>query len=95
MSRFEAIKHPDKDRYHIDLFIHPSYATLRLNFVQQTGMKKVVEMVEALNEQIESVSFQLVSVRARIKPREWQENVDRTVPRSKRTRGIDLWGIDR
>ena len=95
MSRFEAVKHPDEDRYHIDLFIHPSYATLRLNFVQQTGMKKVVEMVEALNEQIESVSFQLVSIGARTKPQEWQENVDRTVTHFRRKRGIDLWGIDR
>ena len=95
MSRFEAIKYPDENRYHIDLSIHTNYATLRLTFVEQMGMKKAVEMAEALNEQIESVSFQLMSVRARTKPREWQENVDRTVPRSKRTRGIDLWGIDR
>ena len=90
MSRFEAIKYPDDARYHIDLFIHPNDATLRLTFVEQMGMEKAVEMVDALNEQIESVSFRLVSLGGRTRPREWQENVDRTASRFKRIRPIDL-----
>jgi len=89
MSKFEAVKYPDDNRYHIDLFIHANNATLRLNFVEQIGMGKAVEMVDALNEQIESVSFQLMSIGARTKPREWQEHVGRTVPHFRRTRGID------
>jgi len=89
MSRFEAVKYSDDDRYHIDLFFNSNYATLRLTFVKQMGMDKAVEMVEALNEQIESVSFQLASLGGRTRPREWQENVDRTVPHFKRTRRID------
>ena len=90
MSRFEAIKYPDDNRYHIDLYIHPNYETLRLTFAEQMGMDKAVEMVEALNEQIESVSFQLASIGGRTKPREWQENVDRTVSRLERATPIDL-----
>jgi len=75
MSRFEAVKYPDDDRYHIDLFFNSNYATLRLTFVEQMGMEEAVEMVEALNEQIESVSFQLLSVDGRIRSREWREDV--------------------
>ena len=90
MSRFEAVKYPNDNRYHIDLSIHTSYATLRLNFAEQMGMEKAVEMVDALNEQIESVSFRLVSLGGRTRPREWQENVYRTASRFKRIRPIDL-----
>ena len=75
MSKFEAVKYSDDDRYHIDFVFNSNYATLRLTFVEQMGMGEAVEMVEALNEQIESVSFQQLSVDGRIRSREWQEDV--------------------
>lgn len=76
MSRFEAIKYPDEDRYHIDLFIKPYYATLRLTLIGQMGIGEAEEMAEALNEQIESVSLQLLSVAGRAEQENWRESVD-------------------
>lgn len=76
MSVFEAIRHPDEDRYHIDLFIKPYYATLRLIFVECMGMGEAVEMAEALNEQIASVSLQLLSVAGRADQEHWREDVN-------------------
>ena len=76
MSRFEAVQFPDDDRYHIDILIRPDSAILRLTFAEQAGLGEAEEMAETLNEQIESVSFQLLSVGGGPEHRSWREDVD-------------------
>ena len=42
----------------------------------QMGIGEAEEMAEALNEQIESVSLQLLSVAGRAEQENWRESVD-------------------
>ena len=75
MSRFEAAQFPGDERCHIDLLIKAESASLRLTFVESVGMGEAEEIVGALNQQIEHVSFQLHSVLGGAETQSWREDV--------------------